>query len=172
MMIHGSGTENPPPEPGRPSPQDAAADGTPPPTGPARIGADLRACLGPLVRRLRQVRPDGELTLSQTSALVRLDRDGPATSGELAAREDIRPQSMGAIVAGLRERGLVAGAPDPADGRRIVVSLTPAGTEGLLGARRERARRLTHAIAEELTPAEQEQLAAAIPLLERITRRV
>ena len=65
------------------------------------------------MRRLRQLRPDGELTLSQTSALVRLDRDGPATSSELAAREGIRPQSMGAIVAALCERGLVARDPDP-----------------------------------------------------------
>ncbi|HEY3483319.1 MAG TPA: MarR family transcriptional regulator [Streptomyces sp.] len=172
MTIDGGRTEHAPPErePG-PGPDRPPGDRTPD-AGTARLGADLRACLGPLVRRLRQVRPDGELTLSQTSALVRLDREGPATSAELAAREGIRPQSMGAIVAVLRERGLVAGAPDPADGRRIVVSLTPAGLEGLLGARRERARRLTHAIAEELTAAEQEQLAAAIPLLERITRRV
>ncbi|BBA98058.1 putative MarR family transcriptional regulator [Actinacidiphila reveromycinica] len=144
----------------------------PPPAGPARIATDLRAALGPLARRLRTVKPDGELTLSQTSALVLLDREGPATASELAAREGIRPQSMGTIVGVLAERGLVARTPDPDDGRRIVVSLTPAGREGLHGARRERARRLTLAIEDELTPHEQEQLAAAIPLLERITRRV
>ena len=140
--------------------------------GPARIATDLRAALGPLVRRLRQFKPDGELTLSQTSALVRLDRDGPATASELAAREGITPQSMCTIVGRLAERGLVSRAHDPNDGRRIVVSLTAAGHDGLHGARRERARRLTAAISEELTPHEQEQLAAAIPLLERITRRV
>lgn len=140
--------------------------------GPARIATDLRAALGPLIRRLRQFRPDGELTLSQTSALVQLDRGGPATSSELAAREGIRPQSMCTIVGVLTDRGLVAREPDPHDGRRIVVSLTAAGRDGLHGARRERARRLTAAITEELSPHEQEQLAAAIPLLERITRRV
>jgi DNA-binding MarR family transcriptional regulator len=137
-----------------------------------RTATDLRAALGPLVRRLRQFRPDGELTLSQTSALVRLDREGPATASELAAAEGIRPQSMCTIVAALQERGLVARDHDPLDGRRIVVSLTPAGLDGLHGARRERARRLTVAVSEELTPAEQEQLAAALPLLERIARRV
>ncbi|NUP36450.1 MAG: MarR family transcriptional regulator [Streptomyces sp.] len=139
---------------------------------PARIAADLRAALGPLVRRLRQFRPDDELTLSQTSALVRLDRDGPATSSELAAAEGIRPQSMATIVGRLHERGLVDRAPDPDDGRRIVVSLSEAGREGLRGARQEKARRLTRAIADELTPEEQAVLAAALPLLERITRRV
>ncbi|MCW2870243.1 MarR family transcriptional regulator [Actinacidiphila oryziradicis] len=138
----------------------------------ARLAAELRACLGPLVRRLRQVHLDGELTLSQTSVLVRLDREGPATPSELAAGEGIRPQSMGTIVAALRERGLVARDPDPHDGRRVVVSLTDAGLEALRGLRREKARRLTRAITEELTPAERGQLAAAIPLLERLSRRV
>lgn len=138
----------------------------------ARIAADLRACLGPMVRRLRQVKPDGELTLSQTSVLVRLSREGPAAAAELAAGEGIRPQSMSTIISGLQERGLVARAPDPDDGRRIVLSLTDAGREGLLGAHKERARRLTRAISEELTPAERAQLAAAIPLLERIARSV
>jgi DNA-binding MarR family transcriptional regulator len=138
----------------------------------ARLAAELRACLGPLVRRLRQVHLDGELTLSQTSVLVRLDREGPATPSELAAGEGIRPQSVGTIVAALRERGLVARDPDPHDGRRVVVSLTDAGLEALRGLRREKARRLTRAITEELTPAERGQLAAAIPLLERLSRRV
>jgi DNA-binding MarR family transcriptional regulator len=136
------------------------------------VAADLRAALSPLVRRLRQVKPDGELTFSQISALVRLDREGPATATELAAGEGIRPQSMCTIIGALQERGLVARDADPDDGRRIVVSLTRAGLDGLHGARAERARRLTIAVDEELTPAEQRQLADAIPLLERITRRV
>ncbi|MFC4033522.1 MarR family winged helix-turn-helix transcriptional regulator [Streptomyces polygonati] len=161
-------------DPGRAAagaPADPPAD---PPEGnlAERTATELRAALGPLVRRLRQFRPDGELTLSQTSALVRLDREGPATASELATGEGIRPQSMCTIVNALQERGLVARAHDPHDGRRMVVSLTRAGLDGLHGARRERARRLTAAITEELTPAEQEQLAAAVPLLERITRRV
>ncbi|MFD9128569.1 MarR family winged helix-turn-helix transcriptional regulator [Kitasatospora sp. NPDC059571] len=142
------------------------------PLDPERIAIDLRACLGPLVRRLRRFRPDGELTLSQTSVLVRLDREGPATQSALAAGEGIRPQSMGSIVAALRARGLVGREPDPTDGRRVLVSLTEAGREGLRGARRERSRRLARAISEELTPAEQEQLAAALPLLERVAHRV
>ncbi|MFJ5292558.1 MarR family winged helix-turn-helix transcriptional regulator [Streptomyces sp. NPDC088348] len=133
-----------------------------------RMAADLRACLGPLVRRLRQVEPDGELTLAQTSVLVRLDREGPATPGRLAEAEGIRAQSMCTIVSALQERALVARTPDPDDGRRVVVSLTAAGVEGLHGARRERARRLTRAIDAELTAAEREQLAVALPLLARV----
>lgn len=153
------------------SPRTGGPD-APPADGPARLAADLRAALSPLVRRLRQVKPDGELTFSQISVLVRLDREGPATASELAAGEGIRPQSMCTIVGVLQERGLVARDPDPGDGRRIVVSLTGAGLDGLHGARAERSRRITAAITEQLSPAEQEQLAAAVPLLERIARRV
>ncbi|MFJ2631986.1 MarR family winged helix-turn-helix transcriptional regulator [Streptomyces sp. NPDC087422] len=147
-----------------------AGPGSPAEAG--RIAVDLRVALSPLVRRLRQVKPDGELTFSQISAMVRLDREGPATATELAAGEGIRPQSMCTIIGVLQERGLVVRDPDPSDGRRIVVSLSQAGLDGLHGARAERARRLARAIDEELTPEEQRLLADAIPLLERITRRV
>ncbi|MFF7193138.1 MarR family winged helix-turn-helix transcriptional regulator [Streptomyces sp. NPDC008079] len=160
-----TGTAASPDDPG-----DPAGTGSPAEAG--RIAVDLRVALSPLVRRLRQVKPDGELTFSQISAMVRLDREGPATATELAAGEGIRPQSMCTIIGVLQERGLVVRDPDPSDGRRIVVSLSQAGLDGLHGARAERARRLARAIDEELTPEEQRLLADAIPLLERITRRV
>ncbi|MGF1424880.1 MarR family winged helix-turn-helix transcriptional regulator [Kitasatospora sp. LaBMicrA B282] len=155
---------DPAPGPGRPADADAPSA--------AKLATELRACLGPLVRRLRQVRPDDELTLSQASVLARLDREGPATASELAAGERIRPQSMGAIVAALREHGLIARTPDPADGRRVVVSLTEAGRARLRGTRQERDRRLARAVDEELTAAERALLAGAVPLLERITGRL
>jgi DNA-binding MarR family transcriptional regulator len=139
---------------------------------PETLATDLRACLGPLLRRLRQTKVDDELTPSQTAVLVRLDREGPATSSALAAAEGVRPQSMGAIVAALTERGLVVRAPDPADGRRVVLSLSDTGREGLRGVRRERSRRLTAALRDELTDDERALLAAAVPLLERVSRRV
>jgi DNA-binding MarR family transcriptional regulator len=137
-----------------------------------RAAADLRACLGPLVRRLRAVHGDGELTLSQVSVLVRLERDGAATPGALAAAEAITAQSMGAIVAALADRGLVRRDPDPADGRRVIVSLSPAGRRSLSGVRQEKARRLARAIRGGLDTDEQVQLIAAIPLLERLGRLV
>jgi hypothetical protein len=44
-----------------------------------QVAAALRVSIGLLLRRLRQVRVDGELTLPESSALVRLDRGGSAT---------------------------------------------------------------------------------------------
>jgi DNA-binding MarR family transcriptional regulator len=137
-----------------------------------RAAGQLRACLGPLVRRLRQVHLDGELTLSQVSVLVRLEREGPSTPGALAAVEQITPQSMGSILAALAQAGLVSRAHDPTDGRRVLISITPAGRESLQGVRDQRARRLARAITAALTPAEQRELIDVIPLLERVVQRV
>src|SRR5215469_8287267 len=100
-----------------------------------RGAGELSACLGLLVRRLRQVHEDGQLTLSQMSVLVRLERDGPATPGVLAAGEQITPQSIGAILAALEEKSLVSRSGDPSDGRRVVMSVTAAGRESLQGVR-------------------------------------
>ncbi len=97
------------------------------------LAAALRVSIGLLLRRMRQVRPDGELSLPETSALTRLDRSGPATPGALARLEQISPQSMGATLAALEARGLVARQADPADGRRAVLSLTEAGAAGAAG---------------------------------------
>ena len=92
-----------------------------------QVAAALRVSIGLLLRRLRQVQVDGELTLPESSALVRLDRGGPATPSALARLEQISPQSMGATLAALEARGLVERHPDPQDGRRSVMSVTDAG---------------------------------------------
>src|SRR5262245_11313924 len=96
----------------------------------AAAGA-LHVSISLLVRRLRQSRIAGELTLPEISALARRDRGGPATAAALAKQEQISPQAMGATVAGLQERGLLERRPDPGDGRRVVLSVSPAGAEVL-----------------------------------------
>jgi len=136
------------------------------------IAAALRVSVGMLLRRLRQVRPDDELTLPESSALARLDRTGPATPGALAKVEQISPQSMGATLAGLETRGLVARRPDPADGRRVVLSVTEAGLQLLRDKRGARTGQLAQALSAGFTAAELRQLAAAAPLLERLAQSI
>jgi DNA-binding MarR family transcriptional regulator len=133
-----------------------------------QVAAALRVSVGLLLRRMRQVQPGGELTLPETSALARLDRAGPTTAAALAKVEQISPQSMGATFAALEARGLVARAPDPADGRRVVLSVTDAGLETLRSRRSARVEQLAAALASDFTRAEREQLMAAAPLLERL----
>lgn len=137
-----------------------------------QIAGALRLSIGLLLRRLRQVHVEGELRLPESSALARLDRDGPITASGLARLEQISPQSMGATLGALEARGLVKRAPDPQDGRRVILSLTEAGTTVLRSRRNERAERLAQALTERFTRSELKQLMAAAPLLERLAQSI
>jgi DNA-binding MarR family transcriptional regulator len=141
------------------------------PDPPEEVAAELMTVLGVMYRQLRSTRAFGELTLAEISAVSRLRRYGPSTSTELAKREQISPQSMGATMAALEARGLVAGAPDPADGRRTILSLTPAGLETALAKRSFRTQQLTRAAAA-LSPSQRAQLRSALPALERIAEEL
>ncbi|HEY7256867.1 MAG TPA: MarR family transcriptional regulator [Solirubrobacterales bacterium] len=139
---------------------------------PTKIALELRLAVGLLRRRLRQAPVEGDLTLPETAALARLDRGGPSTASALAREEQISPQSMGATLAGLETRGLIARAPDPDDGRRVVLSLSGAGRQALRDRRAARTEQLARALAENFTEAELERLEAAAPLLERLAESV
>lgn len=133
-----------------------------------QVATALYVSIGLLRRRLRQVPVEGELTLPETAALARLDRGGPTTSAALARLEQITPQSMGATLASLEARGLVARAADPGDGRRVILSLTEAGLEVLRTKRSARTEHLAQALSAEFTRSELERLLAAAPLIERL----
>ncbi len=137
-----------------------------------QIAAALRVSIGLLVRRLRQIPVEGDLTLSETSALARLDRGGPTTPGALAKQEQISPQSMGATLAALEGRGLIERAADPDDGRRAVMSITDAGLELLRNRRNAKVQQLARALSADFSPAERDQLAAVAPLLERLAQSI
>ena len=136
------------------------------------IAAALRESIGLLLRRLRQEQVEGELTLPESSALTRLNRGGPATSSALAKQEQISPQSMGATLAALEARGLVERHPDPADGRRVVLSVTSAGHQVLQDKRNARTEQLAKALSAGFTPAELAQLRAVAPLLGRLAQSI
>jgi DNA-binding MarR family transcriptional regulator len=136
------------------------------------VAASLRTSVGLLVRRLKQTRAEGDLTMPESSALSRLDRGGPATAAELARQEQISPQSMGATLAVLQERGWIERQADPEDGRRILLSLTAAGLEVLHDRRSQRAQQLAAVLAAHFSPAELALLQQAAPLLERLAEQL
>lgn len=131
----------------------------------AALAHELRDTVGRLVRRLRA---EPGPPVAQQTVLSRLDRDGPATTSELAAAERMRPQSMAQTVHDLEAAGLVSRRPDPDDRRRAFVELTPAGRELLRSTRARREGWLTGALERELDPAERTLLADALALLGRI----
>lgn len=134
----------------------------------ADLAAEFRVVLGKLKRRLREHANKGDLSLSQMAVLGYLDREGPSTVTALARAEGVRPQSMGATVAALEEAGLVSGAPHPADGRQIMLSLTATARAWLEASRAAREDWLSQSIRSHLSPAEQEDLAKAAALLRRL----
>jgi DNA-binding MarR family transcriptional regulator len=137
------------------------------------VAGALLVSIGLLVRRVRQTqRVDGGLTMPETSALARLDRGGPATSSELAKREQIKPQSMGATLAGLQARGLVERRSDPQDGRRVVLSVTDAGRRVLRSRRDARTETLVEALSSTFTRAEVNHLMSAAALIERLAESI
>ena len=140
----------------------------PQPARAAALAQELRALLGKLKRRLREQAHVGDLTPSQVSALLRLEKDGPATASSLARAEGMRPQSIGPVIAALETAGLVSGAPDPTDGRQTILSLTPACRELIRNGRAARQDWLLHRIEERLTAEEQAQLAFSLRLLNRL----
>jgi DNA-binding MarR family transcriptional regulator len=75
---------------------------------------------------------------------------------------------MGAIVASLEAQGLVDRAADPADGRQSVITVSDAGRRALDDARAVKQDWLAERLTGELNQHEQDIVAQAVPLLQRI----
>lgn len=136
--------------------------------GTDEIASALRIVVGRLVRRLRQLHEEGDLTLSELSVLARLDQSGPLPARLVAEQERVTPQAMSQIVGVLEDRTMITRTPDPHDGRRVLLSASEAGRALLAGRRSTKARRLAMALESTLTSAEQNQLAAVLPLIDRL----
>ena len=135
----------------------------------AALSSELRTSVMRLARRLRRMRLDTTLSLSQLAALGTIDRHGPMTPGELAAHERVQPPSMTRIVKALEEAGYVTRAPHPTDGRQVVVTVTPAGLALLKEDRRQREAWLAQRL-RDLTAEERELLHRAAEVIDRLGR--
>jgi DNA-binding MarR family transcriptional regulator len=132
------------------------------------LALELRTSLGKLKRKLRSQAGQEDLTSSQVSVLLRLEKDGPATVSNLARAEAMRPQSMSAVIAPLEAAGLVSGTPDPNDGRQTLFSLTKMCRKRIQERRAAKQDWLTRNIQARLSAQEQKKLAAALEILARL----
>jgi DNA-binding MarR family transcriptional regulator len=136
---------------------------------PGEVATDVRDGITRLNRRLRQVRPLGELTQTQLSALTSLELAGTLTPTELAEAERVQPPTMTKIVAKLESLGLVRRAPHPTDGRQSILSATERGHEVFTEQRLAKDAWLTRRLAQ-LPETDRAILHAAADLLRRLAR--
>lgn len=135
----------------------------------ARAARDLRVVFSRLRRRLREVAQDTDLSPSQESALTLVGKHGAATASALAATEGVRPQSMATTLAALEQQGLIRRAPDPADGRRQLVTLTEAGRARVEDNRQARSEWLASAFQERYTEEERQAVLRVLELMDRLS---
>jgi DNA-binding MarR family transcriptional regulator len=130
---------------------------------------ELRVVFSRLRRRLQVLATADDLTPSQTAVLIRLVKDGPASTSQLAGAERVRPQSMASTLSGLDRHGLITRKPDPEDGRRQLITLTPRGHAHAESDRRVRDEWLVQAMQDRYTERERQIINEALSLLQRLT---
>ncbi len=128
------------------------------------LATRLRMVIARSARRLRQ-EAGSDLSPSLSAALASVDRHGPLTPTELAARERVQRPTITRVVCRLEEAGLITRAPDPSDGRSALITVTPAGREVLDEIRTRKDAFLSERL-EALTPQDRATLERAAALLE------
>jgi DNA-binding MarR family transcriptional regulator len=130
---------------------------------------ELRAVFSRLRRKLSEVATADDLTPSQTAVLIRLAKNGPASTSQLAGAERVRPQSMATTLSGLDRHGLIGRKPDPDDGRRQLITLTPRGSRHAESDRKVRDEWLVQAMQHRYTERERQVINEALSLMQRLT---
>ncbi|MGD0008827.1 MAG: MarR family transcriptional regulator [Terriglobia bacterium] len=131
---------------------------------------DFIHALGLLVRRVRAAAASHELSLTESAVMARLARDGPATTADLARAEGMKPQSMGATIAALEERGIVERKPHPTDRRQVNIELTAEGAAVRRSAKDAKLTWLAQAIAQ-LDEQERDTLFKAGDIIKRLVEK-
>jgi MarR family transcriptional regulator, lower aerobic nicotinate degradation pathway regulator len=105
------------------------------------------------------------LTPTQWAALAKLKEIGPSSQNLLGRLTAMDAATIKGVVDRLTKRGFTATKPDPADGRRLLVTLTEAG-DALYAKAASIAKRITE---ETLAPLSERERAQFIALLSRLT---
>jgi DNA-binding MarR family transcriptional regulator len=130
---------------------------------------ELAHAVGQLVRRVRAAGTPQDLSWAETAVMARLDKNGPATTADLARAEGVRPQSMGATVAALEDMGIVERKAHPTDGRQVNIVLSARGAAIRKSSKDAKLTWLARAIAG-LDDEEKETLFAAVEIIKRLAQ--
>jgi MarR family transcriptional regulator, lower aerobic nicotinate degradation pathway regulator len=105
-----------------------------------------------------------ELTPTQWAVLAKLKECGPCSQNLLGRHTAMDAATIKGVIDRLTKRGITTTASDPADGRRLLVALTPEGI-AIWERAQPMAERITAATLEPLTAAERETF---VTLLRRL----
>jgi DNA-binding MarR family transcriptional regulator len=128
---------------------------------------ELRQAIGDSVRAIRRSESTPE---GQIEALGFLMRDGAHSIATLARLRRVRHQTMRVTITELEAQGLAERAPDPADARGVLISLTRAGRQMITEARARRSSRVLDAAQRSLSAHERAVLAEAAGALRKLAR--
>ena len=134
------------------------------------LARDLRLAVGRVARRLRRIYLDGGEGLSflELAVLNRLRTSGPTSPGALAGDEGVTSAAVAATLTRLESQQLVSRSRAAEDGRRVVVLITEAGQRVLRRGEAATLGRIQEVLTGQLSAADRDRLAAAIPLLEKV----
>lgn len=131
------------------------------------LSTDLRlACLR--IARRNRFESVVQVPPHQAAVLVCIER-GAASAGEIAEREKISAPTVSRTIASLVDAGWVSRTGNPADGRRIILSITESGRRALEETRKAREEWMSKRL-KQLGDEEVALLEAALPVLERVAK--
>jgi DNA-binding MarR family transcriptional regulator len=130
------------------------------------LAGRMRLTIVRTARRLRQ-EAGADLSPSLTAALATVERHGPLTPSDVAAREQIKRPTATRVLARLEEQGLIERMADPRDGRSSLLTASKAGRELLAELRTRKTAFLASRI-DRLPPEDRATLERAADILERM----
>ena len=134
----------------------------------ATTAREVKVVFSRLRRRIQALALTDDVSGSQAAVLTRLHKEGPSSASVLAGAEAVSHQAIGAILTVLQTRGFIERTPDPADGRRQLISLTAAGVARAENTTSAREEWLARALQDRLTEDERRVVRRAMTLLERL----
>lgn len=134
-----------------------------------QFASDLRTAVTRLIKKLRKESPTGlQLSLTERSTIALLQQHGALLPTELATMEMITNQSMSQVLNHLSELGYITRTASQTDKRKVNISLSRSGEDILSQLRHERDEWLAEAIMKTCSPAEQDILKQAAPILTKL----
>jgi DNA-binding MarR family transcriptional regulator/N-acetylglutamate synthase-like GNAT family acetyltransferase len=106
-------------------------------------------------------------SLAEARVVYELGQRTRSTASDLSRELTLDAGYLSRLLAGLEERGIVAKAPSPSDGRQSLLSLTPAGRHAFAALDAQSAEQIG-ALLGQVAAAEQARLVAALGTVERV----